>query len=273
MALEIMGNRFVSRNLPTRWGVLLVLGLMSSGCSAADEPQVTESAEQPVMELAQAANPHAKNPHASNPHASNPHAMSSTGSDSQLSSRFVEGKHYKKLSGVPKYEAAEKVQVAEFFSYGCPHCYNMERILKSWHDTKPSSISFERVPAYWNPSFKLLAQAFYTMQVLNVEDKVHDRIFEAIHVRRQKLNAMGDIRQVFVDAGVPAEDFNKTFESFAVQQKLNMASQLFKTYQLKSVPVFVVGGQYVTDVSMAGSREGVTDVIEYLARKVKLSQK
>ncbi|MEJ2682472.1 MAG: DsbA family protein, partial [Gammaproteobacteria bacterium] len=76
----------------------------------------------------------------------------------------------------------------------------------------------------------------------------------------------------FVEAGVDGNAFDKTFDSFAVQQKMSMADKLFKSYQLKHVPVFVVGGQYVTDVSMAGSGDAVVDVIEYLTRKIKISQ-
>lgn len=269
MGLLSVVSELKVRNAAAQLSCVFVLGAFGAGCTAGEEPNAVSAAQANTVDSASTeATILAQKP--VSPHY-NPHAKSD--STAATSGRFEEGKHYKALKGVPKYEATDKIQVAEFFSYGCPHCFKMERTLKKWHDSKPASITFERIPAYWNPSFQLLAQAYYTMSVLNVEDTLHDKLFETIHVRRQQLNSKEAIRQVFVEAGVSAEDFDKTFDSFAVQQKMKMASQLFKTYGLKHVPVFVVGGQYVTDVSMAGSRDAVPEVIEYLARKLKVSEK
>lgn len=279
-------NRVLLHRLCLRLGWVLALGLAGTGCSAGEDTAADEAAKKSSkaeeVVAQQTSNPHDMTPKNEQSKVSPPHdhnhrhlheSENTAEGVAPSSTRFIEGQHYKKLTGVPKYEATEQVPVAEFFSYGCPHCFKMERILQEWHGSIPASIHFERVPAYWNPSFELLAKAYYTMVVLGVEDSVHDRIFETIHVRRQNLGSKAAIKQVFVDAGVSGDDFDKTFESFAVQQKMKMASQLFKTFGLKHVPVFVVGGQYVTDVSMAGSRKAVPEVIEYLARKIKVSEK
>lgn len=264
------GNRISLRRSFAYFGCVAVLSAVGVGCTAEEAPKTTEAAPESVITVAEQSASAAPIVLA-DAHGKTQNAPAKT--HSTTSARFVEGKHYQVLKGVPKYEAGAKVQVAEFFSYGCRHCYNMEAVLKKWHDTKPGAIKFERVPAYWNPSFELLAQAYYTMVLLDVEATLHDKMFKAIHERRLPLRSQADIQKLFAEAGVSAEDFDSTFNSFAVKQKMKMAGQLFNTYGLKHVPVFVIDGKYVTDVSMAGSREAVPDVIEYLARKIKVSEK
>jgi len=190
------------------------------------------------------------------------------------SARFVEGTHYKVLEGVPTFESGGKITVQEFFSYGCPHCFQIEPVLKQWQaEGNHQAMSFERVPAFWNPYFKSLAQAYYTLEVLGLEEKLHQKIFDTIHVQRESLRTRPALKNLFVSANVSPEEFDKAFDSFAVHQKLNMADKLFKTYRLDHVPIFVIGGKYVTDVSMAGSKQAVTEVIDYLVRTMKMKKK
>ena len=145
MGLMSVGNRFSLRSAYAQLGCLFMLGAFGAGCTAGEEPKTAEAAE-PAITVAQSSSPHSADKHGKD---YNPHAAANA---SSTSARFVEGKHYTVLKGVPKYEAGDKIQVAEFFSYGCPHCFKMERVLKKWHEEKPGSITFERIPAYWNPS-------------------------------------------------------------------------------------------------------------------------
>ncbi len=189
--------------------------------------------------------------------------------ESESKVKYKEGIHYKKVATAHYNNKATMVEVLEFFSYGCPHCFNLEPALKKWKSRKPGYVDFQRVPAFWNPYFQLLAEAYYTAQVLKIEDKMHDRLFNAIHRQRLNLRSKVAVKGLFLEAGVSEADFDKTIKSFAVKQKIKMADNLFKRYKLNHVPMIVVGGTYVTDVSMTGGKENVIKVVDFLVKKVR----
>ncbi|MEJ2682149.1 MAG: thiol:disulfide interchange protein DsbA/DsbL, partial [Gammaproteobacteria bacterium] len=157
--------------------VLVSSVLFSIGCTAEDAvSERTDELSAPVAEDKAVVQDKKASPHAG---MDNPLTLAAA------ETRFEEGKHYEKLKGVPQYIPSEKVQVVEFFSYACPHCYRMESTLSKWHEHMPSTIEFERVPAFWNPYFQMVAQAYYTMHIMQLDDRVHARLFDAIHKQRR----------------------------------------------------------------------------------------
>ncbi len=180
---------------------------------------------------------------------------------------YKEGTHYTKVGEI-LYHPMEKVDIIEFFSYGCPHCFHIEPVMRHWLETSATYTSFVRMPAYWNPFFELMAQAYYTAEILKAEDKIHEPLFKAIHELKQNLQTRNSVKAFFVAQGVTEADFEKTFDSFAVNQKMKMAADQFKKYKLKSVPSFVVGGVYATSITQAGSPEALTKVLNHLAKKL-----
>lgn len=183
--------------------------------------------------------------------------------------RFQEGTHYSVVPKPRQPEAGGKIAVLEFFSFACPHCYSLEPVMKKWKKAAPSYVEFAMMPAFWNPDFKLLAHAFYTAEVLKVKEKVQKNLFDAIHLQGRRFKTEGALGDFFVEQGVTKGDFDKTFNSFAVKQKVKLADARFRQFGLKGVPGVVVGGKYFTDVRMAGSRETVAEVINFLVRKAR----
>ena len=181
--------------------------------------------------------------------------------------QFIEGTHYHKLKDA-KPGSGTKVDVIEFFNYACPHCNNLEPFVEKWKKEKSEAISFQHIPAYWNPLFENTAKAFYTAEALAVSDKMHTKLFDAIHGKRLDFNNVNVIKSVFTEAGVDGTDFDKQFKSFFVQQKLSMGNKLFTGYRLKSVPVFVIDGQWRTSLQDAGSPENMFAIIDMLSKKV-----
>jgi thiol:disulfide interchange protein DsbA len=178
-----------------------------------------------------------------------------------------EGKEYKLLKpaqapGV----AAGKVEVVEVFWYACGHCYTLEPALESWaRKGKPEFVEFVRVPAVWNDLVKLHARAYYTAEALGRLDPLHNEIFREINVRGNRLETPAKIEAFFVSKGVSKADFQKTFNSFGVEQKLLRAADLNRRYRISSTPTVVVHGRYVTDMSMAGSDKRLFEVVNELA--------
>lgn len=180
---------------------------------------------------------------------------------------FTEGKEYQKLKTPQPTEAGKAVEVVELFWYGCPHCYHLEPFIHDWLQGKPDDVSFVRMPAVMGAGWELLAKAYYTAELLGVLDKVHGELFSTIHEQNKKIKDEDMLREFFVGLGVSAEDFNKTFGSFAVAVKLNNARMMTRRYGITGVPTIVVNGKYSTGASMAGSNKSLIDVINYLVEQ------
>jgi len=184
-----------------------------------------------------------------------------------LAAGYTEGKEYVRLANPQPTNNAEQIEVRELFWYGCPHCYRLEPYLDKWLESKPDDVDFVRTPAIVGPPWQLLAQAYYTSEYLGVTDKTHNAIFDTIHKDRKKIVAPEDVKAVFLDAGVSAEDFDKTFNSFAVSVKVNNARLLTKRYAINGVPTVIVNGKYSVSASSAGSNQNILKVVDYLVEQ------
>ena len=182
-----------------------------------------------------------------------------------------EGIEYKSISPAQPTITKNKIEVVELFWYGCPHCFHFEPNLKKWLAEKPDNVVFYRVPAVFNPTWALHARAFYTAKSLGLFDngkmEFHEAMFNEIHNKKKHLHTKKDVQKIFTKLGVAAEDFTNTFDSFAVNTKVNRAATLSKRYQLDGVPTIIVNGKYRTDGPMAGGRKGIIKVLNFLIKK------
>lgn len=185
--------------------------------------------------------------------------------------QFTEGRHYERMvPSQPTVGGADKIEVAEFFSYGCPHCYTFEPTIKAWASDIPGNARFVRVPVAWNQLYALYARLFYTKEVLarngtlQNEDQFHDAVFAEIHQRGNRLASEDSIRRLFDRYGVSNEAFDRTWRSFEVDQKLRVASDLTRRYAVSGVPAIVVNGKYRTGAADAGGYPALIDVIDEL---------
>jgi len=168
---------------------------------------------------------------------------------------FVEGEQYKPLASPQPTSAPGKIEVVEMFSYACPHCFHMEAELEEWLKTKPDDVVFIRLPVVFRPDWELLAKAYFTAEILGVLDKTHEALFEAIHEKNQRFGDEAAMQAFFASQGVSAEDFKKTFDSFAVAVKVNNAKLMTRRYAITGVPTIIVNGKFSTSASLAGVNE------------------
>lgn len=162
------------------------------------------------------------------------------------SARFQLGVHYERLSPTqPTSSSPDKIEVAEVFWYGCPHCYSFDPYLSRWESEQPEDVRFVRIPVMWNPTNEIHARIYYTAEALNRLEVIHPAVFDAMHRQGKTLTREADIREFFIANGVSGEDFDKTFRSFAVESKLKKALNLTQRYRISSVPVLVINGKYL----------------------------
>ena len=182
-----------------------------------------------------------------------------------------EGIEYKLVSPAQPTITKNKIEVVEVFWYGCSHCFNFEPDLKEWLAKKPDNVVFYRVPAIFNPAWALHARAFYTAKSLGLfadgKTAFHEAFFAELHKRKKRLKTKQAIQAFFTRFGISKEDFNDTFDSFAVNTKVNRAATLTKRYQVQGVPTLIINGKYRTDGPMAGGRKGMLKILNYLINK------
>ena len=173
-------------------------------------------------------------------------SLTATTASAQQASSYtpVEGVNYYAVNTPVQTEG--KIQVAEFFWYGCPHCYSMEPYLNNWLTALPSDVEFIRVPATFQGRENVMmhARTFYALEQMGILEQHHEAIFQAIHVQKNKLPTLPEMEQFLASRGVDINAFRGAMESFEVNMKIQEAIQLAADYEISGVPAMVVDKHY-----------------------------
>lgn len=160
-----------------------------------------------------------------------------------------------------------KIEVVEAFAYGCPHCYGIESHIQGWRRRQAQDVDFWHFPAVWNESMRLYAQAFYAARELNLAEKLHLPLFNAIMIEQKQLKSPNELASFFADYGVDKSRFIELFNSSRVEQEIEKAEQRVRHYEISGVPQFIVNGKYRIDPVRAGGREEMLAVVDFLVEK------
>ena len=181
----------------------------------------------------------------------------------EQASRYQEGEHYSALPIAVETRDPDKIEVVEVFSYGCIHCYRLEPALEAWRGALPDDVDFHRLPLV-TQRLRPFAQAFFTAETLGVLERVHLGIFTAIHDHGIDMSRPQYLRRLFVrEAEVTEDDFNRVFDSFGVQGRVNQAEGQGRMYRIMATPTLVVNGRYLVEVPRGGP-EAMFLVANYL---------
>jgi len=184
--------------------------------------------------------------------------------------KFEEGSDYLTLDKpVPVEAPPGKVEVIEFFWYSCPHCNAFEPALESWVKRLPADVSFKRVPIAFRDSFAPQQRLYYALEAMGLVDKLHAKVFAAIHAEKKNLSGADAIVEWVSQQGVDKAQFVQQFNSFTVATKITKATQLQNAYKVEGVPALGVAGRFYTDGSMAGNMQRALQVVEALATDVR----
>ncbi|MDX1513584.1 MAG: thiol:disulfide interchange protein DsbA/DsbL [Gammaproteobacteria bacterium] len=159
------------------------------------------------------------------------------------------------------------IEVVECFGYRCPHCYRLLPLMEQYEAGKPEYVHLRHMPVIFRESWEAPARAYYTAELLGVVDQVHRPIFEALHVAGKAMNEVADWRELFVAQGVPAEKFDLTFQSFAVESLLRKSVVMQGRYGVTGTPSIVVNGKYRVAAGLAGSYENIIRITRGLVAK------
>ena len=182
----------------------------------------------------------------------------------------VEGQHYVRLSQPVPVPPGGKIEVIEFFWYGCPHCNAFEPTLDAWQKKLPADVAFRRVPVYFREEpYGPHQRIFFALAAMGLIPTMHRKVFYAIHGERQRLDKPADIGAFMAKNGVDSAKFLEVYNSFSVQTKARQAKTLAEAYKIDGVPAIGVAGRYYTSGALAGTVEASLVVTDFLIQKVR----
>ena len=186
---------------------------------------------------------------------------------------YREGVDYEVLQQPGKVEIPGKIEVREFFSFSCPHCFRLESFTSEWQPKQADDVNFIMTPAAMRKDWEPLAHAYYVAEALGKLDQIKPELFNAIHVKNEKIVTQADLAGFFKRYEVSEDDFNKLFNSFSVRVKVRQASALAKTYRLRGVPALVVNGKYLVKSQSGKGFEDMLAVVDFLVNKERAASK
>ncbi|MEN9775451.1 MAG: hypothetical protein RL322_2521 [Pseudomonadota bacterium] len=176
------------------------------------------------------------------------------------------GREYRVLQTPQPVEApAGKVEVIEFFAYWCPHCNGLQPVLTDWKKRLPGDVLFRREHVSFRET--RIQQLHYALVAMGRDEALSPRVFNAIHVERQRLDSPQKMAEVL---GLDVKQFTAVYDSFSVRTRARRGAQLAEAYGIDGVPSLAVAGRFVTAPSMAGSNAAALKVVDQL---VELSRK
>ena len=178
--------------------------------------------------------------------------------------RFAEGTHYVKLPAPVPVPAGGKIDVVEFFWYGCPHCNAFEPTLEAWSKRLPADVALRRVHVAFSALHETHSRLFYSLQQLGLLEAQHRRVFAAIHQQRLALANEGEIADFLQKSGVDRAAFVQAFRSPAVADAVVQGKRLSDAYQIDGVPALGVAGRWYTSGSLAGGNDRMVQVADQL---------
>ncbi len=181
-----------------------------------------------------------------------------------------EGKDFMRLGQSAPVEAVVgKVEVVEFFWYNCPHCNAFEPTLAAWVKKLPKDVAFRRVPIAFQDSFVPQQRLYYALEAMGLVDKLHAKVFAAVHAEKQNLSKAEAIVEWVAKQGVDKAKFVEQFNSFTVSTKATRAKQLQNAYRVEGVPALGVAGRYYTDGDLTKNMERALQVVDFLVAEAR----
>jgi thiol:disulfide interchange protein DsbA len=185
----------------------------------------------------------------------------------QVQAEVMAGRDYQVLKPAQPTSSGSKVEVLEFFFYGCSHCFHLHGPLSSWEKTMPKDVELQFVPVIFRDSWEPMARAFYALEAIGMREKLHDDLFQAWNVFGTDLSDEGRISDFIAKRGVDRSRFDAAYNSFTLAGKVARSNQLVRDYGVRGTPTIAVDGKYIiTGLEPADTIRVLNEVIK-IARK------
>jgi thiol:disulfide interchange protein DsbA len=160
----------------------------------------------------------------------------------------------------------DKIEVIDFFWYGCPYCYQLLPLFNAWEKTKPADVVVRRIPAILRQEWVPDAHLYYTLETLGEADRLHNNVFEAIHRDRLLVTDIEAWARWAEANGIPRAKWGEAYNWQGVREKVVRAVDLGRDYDVRGTPVIIVDGRYQTGSGLAGSLQNVIPTLDGLLK-------
>jgi len=173
--------------------------------------------------------------------------------------QLVEGRDWGPITPPQAGDSPGKIEVLEFFSYGCSHCRDFNPLITRWEKQLPKDISFRRVPVtFGRAAWSSLARLFYTLEATGQLARLDQAVFDAIHLRKTNLYTEKDVWSWVASQGVNSKTFRDQMNSFAVETRMARGETLARNYKVSGVPLVTVDGRYAV---LGNAAQGLPDLL------------
>ena len=156
------------------------------------------------------------------------------------------GKDYSLLNPAQP-ASTKKIEVLEFFFYGCSHCFHLHPLLSKWEKAMPKDVELTYVPTVFRDSWEPMANTFYALESMGQQQQLHDALYRAWNEENMALTDVDKIADFVAKHGVDRAKFTAAYNSFAMQSKVTRAKQMIRSYNISGTPTLVVDGKYVIE--------------------------
>jgi thiol:disulfide interchange protein DsbA len=164
------------------------------------------------------------------------------------------------------------IEVIDFFWYGCPYCNSLQPALERWISRKPADVTVRRIPAVLRDSWAPHARVYYTLEALGEVERLHQRAYYSYHVEELAMSRAEAMSEWAVRNGIARERWDTTYNSAAVQRKVEEAVELTRAYTVTGTPSLVVDGRYLTSGNMSETLDGMIQILEGLIYRVRATR-
>lgn len=177
------------------------------------------------------------------------------------------GRDFKLLNPPQPTSSGKKIEVLEFFFYGCSHCYHLHPQISAWEKNKPKDVELQYVPVIFNESWEPMARTFYALEALGQRKQLHDALFDAWNVQNVDLSDEARITGFVAKHGVDGKKFGAAYNSFSLQSKIARSNQMVQSYHVMGTPTIAVDGKYIITGLQPEDTIRVLDEVIKIARK------
>lgn len=161
-------------------------------------------------------------------------------------------------------ESGKKIEVLEFFYYGCPHCYHLQKYIDPWLKKLPKDVEFRYVPTIFDDNWLRLAKTYYALDVLGLEPKLHGAVYDAVQVQNIDLGNEASLLDWAAKQGINRNKLSSAYASFSTQVNVAKSKQMTKSYGIMGTPSLVVDGKYLTSPGLTKSLPGTISELDKL---------
>ena len=197
-------------------------------------------------------------------------ALACAAVDARAQTPPVAGRDYHELSPARPVSTGNRIEVIEFFYYGCPICYEAEPQLARWLMKAGPGVALMRVPAvFTSEGSQSFARTFFALGAMNEIARLHWPVYDNHHFDGKRLNEEKNVADWVASNGVDRARFEQIWNSPEIKAKVDTAHKMQEAYDVHGVPTFVVDGKYATSARMAGGVKEMISVLDYLVGRAR----